>query len=116
MGFFARARDILGINARNLEYLVRYNPRKSRRFADDKLYTKHFLQARGVGVARLYASIRSRAQLRAFAPTTLPRSFVIKPNHGYGGEGIIVVVDTRGKTYTTAGGSRMSWVEIAKHC
>ena len=39
---------ILGINARNLLYIKPYNPRKAVIFADNKLATKHFFQARHV--------------------------------------------------------------------
>lgn len=59
--------------------------------ADSKLKTKQFLSARGIPVPRLIATIRTRRELEKFDFDSLPESFVVKPNAGYGGEGIIVI-------------------------
>ncbi|MFZ6035594.1 MAG: tyrosine/phenylalanine carboxypeptidase domain-containing protein [Patescibacteria group bacterium] len=115
MSVFAKVSGILGINARNLLYVSRFNSRKNRRLADDKLYTKRFLHARGIGVAKLFAQISSSAELHAFKPDRLPRRFVIKPNKGYGGEGIIAVQDTKNGTYTDAGGKEYRWADLYEH-
>lgn len=82
---------ILGLNARNLLYLRPYNPRKAVAFADNKLKTKAYLSARGIPGAKMYAKIESRDQLRAFDFGSLPDSCVLKPNYGFGGEGILVL-------------------------
>ena len=89
--FLPKNHGILGINARNLKYLKPFNPRKAVAFADDKLKTKAFLEARGVPVPRLYAKLGSREDIRNFDFSSLPDSCVLKPNFGYGGEGIIVL-------------------------
>lgn len=88
---FHSNRGVLGLNARNLLYIKPFNPRKAVAFADDKLKTKAFLSARGVPVAKLYARIESLRQLREFDFSTLPDECVLKPNYGFGGEGIIVL-------------------------
>jgi len=59
--------------------------------ADSKLATKHFLSTRGIPVSKLVATIRNYAELEKFDFTELPDSFALKPNAGFGGEGIIVV-------------------------
>lgn len=82
---------ILGINARNLEYIRPFNPKKAKYFADSKLKTKQYLSARGIPVPKLIATIRTRKDLLKFDFANLPENFVIKPNAGYGGEGIIVI-------------------------
>ena len=64
--------------------------------ADSKLATKQFLSARGIPVPKLIATIRNHIELEKFDFNTLPDSFVLKPNTGYGGEGIIVVEDKNG--------------------
>lgn len=79
------------MNARNLLYIKPFNPRKAVAFADDKLKTKAFLSARGIPVAKLYARIESLRQLREFDFSTLPEECVLKPNYGFGGEGILVL-------------------------
>ena len=115
MSFFKKASGILGLNARNLLFLSEFNSRANRKLADDKLYTKHFLSARGIGVPKLYATIRSLQELRNFNPKKLPKSFVVKPNRGYGGEGIIAIHDTRGKYYYDSNGDRYTWEDFYQH-
>lgn len=88
---FLSNKGILGLNARNLLYIKPYNPRKAVAFADDKLKTKAFLAARGVPVAKIYARIENRDQLRTFDFKSLPDECVLKPNYGFGGEGIIIL-------------------------
>ena len=88
---FLQNRGVLGINARNLLYVRPFNPRKAVAFADDKMKTKAFLSARGIPTARLYARIENRRQLANFDFKTLPDECVLKPNFGFGGEGIIIL-------------------------
>ncbi len=116
MSFLSKASGILGMNARNLLFLSRYNSRKDRRLADDKLYTKRFLQARGIGVAKLYGVIRTPAELRNFDTSTLPAQFIIKPNRGYGGEGIIAIQSRKGKKFVDPSGRTYSWDDLYEHC
>ena len=82
---------VLGINARNLEYLRPFNRKKAVQIADSKLKTKQFLSTRSIPVPKLLATIRNHSELEKFDFSTLPESFVLKPDAGYGGEGIIVV-------------------------
>src|SRR3989344_6187544 len=88
---FLSHHGVLGLNARNLLYIKPFNPRKAVAFADDKLKTKAYLGSRGVPVAKIYARIENRQQLREFDFRSLPDQCVLKPNEGYGGEGIIVM-------------------------
>lgn len=84
---------VLGINARNLLYIKPYNPKKAIKMADDKMKTKHFLSARGIPVPRLYGFISKHEEVERFDYHLLPQQFVLKPNLGYGGEGIIPVAE-----------------------
>jgi len=88
---------ILGMNARNLLYISRYNSAASKKFADDKIFTKQFLESRGVGVAKLYQIVKNQRQLTHEFFAGLPESFVIKPNRGFAGGGILVIVGKKGK-------------------
>lgn len=83
--------DVLGMNARALLYINKSNTRAATRLANRKLATKRLLQRAGVPTPRLYATIRSRRELKSFRWTRLPASFVLKPNSSYGGGGILVV-------------------------
>ena len=89
--FFKNGQKLLGMNARNLEFIRPYNLRRAKRLADDKLLSKKILKKNGVGVPRLLAKIKTVEELENFDWQTLPNSFALKPNRGFGGEGIIVV-------------------------
>ncbi len=83
---------ILWMNARNLLYIKKFNPKKAIRLADNKFKTKQFLSARGIPVPQTFALIKNRQELFDFNRKSLPeKEFVIKPNKGSKGEGIMVV-------------------------
>ncbi len=111
MKFFGNF-GVLGINARNLLYIRPYNKKKAIRLADDKLKTKYFLSARGIPVPKLYAVIRSQAELFKFDFSSLPSAFVLKPNLGYGGEGIIPFVGRKQGLFEKSSGQFMSQAEL----
>ncbi len=86
-----KSRDILGMNARNLNYIRPFNRKSAKRLADDKLGSKKRLKKVGLPVPELIAEIRSRQDLDNLDFSSLPKSFVLKPNFGFGGEGILIV-------------------------
>lgn len=112
---FFRKHGILGINARNFLYIRPFNPKKSVEFADDKLKTKAFLSARGIPVAKIYDRIYERKQLKRFNFSKLPDECVLKPNYGYGGEGILILKRDRYGEYTVGGKARISRPELVEH-
>ncbi len=83
--------SILGLNARNLRYIRPSNPRSAISIADDKLLTKKVLDRHGIPVQKLFAVVTRAKDLKDFRWNKLPSSFVIKPNHGFGGGGIVVL-------------------------
>lgn len=83
--------DVLGLNARTLQYITRANPPGATRIANNKLTTKKILQKAGIATPRLFGVISNRQELRRFRWTKLPSSFVLKPNNSSGGGGIMVV-------------------------
>jgi alpha-L-glutamate ligase-like protein len=82
---------ILGLNARNYEYLSNYNTSATRRIADSKLLTKSSLKKLNLPTPRLYKVFRKQSEVGTFDFTKINDSFVVKPNRGMGGKGIIVV-------------------------
>ncbi len=114
--FLPKDHGVLGINRRNLLYLRPYNPGKAVAFADSKLKTKLYLEARGIPVPKLYAKITSRDELRVFDFSSLPESCVLKPNAGYGGEGILIVQGRENEKWRIGDGSLLSGHEVREHC
>ncbi len=106
---------VLGINARNLLYLKPYNKDKAVLIADDKLKTKAFLSAREIPVPKLYGVIDSIDNLWKFDFNKLPDNFVIKPNLGYGGEGIIPIIDHEENSWISIDREKYSLKRIQKH-
>lgn len=89
--FKKKTQNILGMNARNLLYLYPYNSKRAIQLADNKLRTKKVLNKAKIPVPEVYNVVTDRYQLDEFNWESLPNSFVLKPNRGLGGEGILIV-------------------------
>ena len=88
--------DFLGLNSRNHLFTSRYNTRVGKRVANSKLLTKETLENAKIRVPKTYTKIENIEQLDNFDFLSLPVDFVIKPNNGLGGQGILVI-EKRGK-------------------
>lgn len=106
------------MNARNLDYVRPFNHVKGKRIADQKLLCKRVLKKAGLPVPGLIAKIRSQSELDAFDWATLPDSFALKPNRGFGGEGILVVYarkKNKPDTWVKADGSTINIDDLKNH-
>ncbi|MGB4942636.1 MAG: sugar-transfer associated ATP-grasp domain-containing protein [Candidatus Moraniibacteriota bacterium] len=118
LSWYAHSRTLLGMNARNLDYVRRYNHARGRRLADQKLKCKVALRKHGLPVSKLIAKITTNAELEHFNWTSLPESFALKPNRGFGGEGIIVVYARkkgREDAWVKADGSLVTIADLKNH-
>jgi len=97
------------MNARNLEYIQKYNWPESKKFADDKLYTKDFLESRWIWVAKTFRIIQNEKELESLTFKSLPESFVVKPNRGFWWEWIIVIKEKTKTWFKT-----ISWEDISR--
>lgn len=89
--FFKKSSSILGMNSRNLDFIRPFNLASAKRIADDKLFCKRTLIKNEIPTSKLIAKISNYEELENFDWQSLPSSFALKPNRGFGGEGIIVV-------------------------
>jgi len=96
--FFKKSKNILGINARNFTYLRPSNSLRAIRIADNKLLAKKILSKNGLPVLQTYSVIRKIEELKTFDWTSLPSTFTLKPNKGFGGEGILVIYGRKKKS------------------
>jgi len=104
-------------NERNKVYL-RKNSAAGRALADSKFRTKKVLSKAGVGVPKLIKRFRSIESLEKFRWEDLEGNFVIKPESGYGGEGIIII-RRRGKwagDWHKMNGDVISTQDLNLHC
>jgi alpha-L-glutamate ligase-like protein len=92
--------QLLGMNARNYLYIRKYNRRRQKMVADDKLLTKRRLLKAGIPTNAFLAQFNNLQEVREFDWSTLPSDFVIKPAHGYGGRGIHIIRKWNGESGT----------------
>jgi len=83
---------VLGMNQRNARCILEWNPRRHFAIVDDKLQMHRLCTRLGVPTPAVLEVIERHAQLRRFARIVAGlRDFVIKPNHGAGGRGVLIV-------------------------
>lgn len=112
------ASGVLGINARNCQYILRHNPRRLYPLVDDKLATKRLAIAAELPVPELYGVITNHHDVRQLPKLVAAhRDFVIKPAHGSGGDGILVVSARvkDGSAYRLVDGTIMDGDDISHH-
>jgi alpha-L-glutamate ligase-like protein len=95
--FVEKSRYVLGINARVLSYMRPSNSLRAVRIADNKLLAKRILRKAGLPVLETYGIVRNIEEMKNFDWTSLPSTFVLKPNRGLGGEGILIVYGRKKK-------------------
>lgn len=107
---------ILWQNARNLDYISKFNDDLAKKLADSKLKTKEFLQNKWVKVSETLAVIKNHKELDEFDLHSLPLPFVVKPNAWYGGKWIIVfdTKDGEGNFFTTDG-EKYDYEKLLEH-
>lgn len=112
--------EVLGINARNLEYVYPRNPRAHFYEVDDKLVTKAILLRNGVPVPRTLAVCESFCDLARLADVMADdhEGFVVKPACASGGNGILVarrLNDGRWAASSRRGPRPLSSEDVAEH-
>lgn len=116
--YFKKSRKILGMNARNLDYVRPCNRKNARKFADNKILSKRMLRKAEIPVPHLIAKISNLKDLDSFDWSALPNSFVLKPNRGFGGEGILVVYGRKknlDNVWVKADGSTITVDDLKNH-
>lgn len=102
------------MNYRNA-LIARYNPRMAIKGVNNKFETKELLAAAGVPVPRTLSLIEARDQLLSFDFNSLPDAWVVKPNHGRRGEGVLLIVGREGEAWRQASGKLITTVEMRNH-
>lgn len=107
--------SILGINRRNRNYIMFYNPRGKYPLVDNKLKTKELLSQHGIPTPELFFSIKDYRDMRCLGEAASLESFVVKPANGSQGRGILVVAGKDGEVWKTITGGRVSNVDLKYH-
>jgi alpha-L-glutamate ligase-like protein len=108
-----RESGILGLNQRNNRYTLAYNPRHLYPLVDDKVRTKQLALDAGLAVPELYGVVEIEHQIEELETllSAYPE-FVVKPAHGSGGDGVLVVAGRSKDLYRLASGVLMDEPEF----
>jgi alpha-L-glutamate ligase-like protein len=111
-----RELGVLGMNRRNAACILDHNPRALYPVVDDKLRMHELCGRIGVPTPAIYAAVQSYGHLRRLPEMLAGRDeFVVKPNRGSAGRGVLVVVGRQGTTYRRHNGERLSADALRQH-
>jgi len=112
-----RELGILGMNCRNARYILDHNPRALYPLVDNKLKMRDLCDEIGVPTPAAYGEIAFHSMLRRLADILKDREdFVIKPNRGSAGRGVLVVVGRANHRYLRHNGEQLRLEHIRQHC
>ena len=108
---------VLGMNRRNVSYISRYNPRHLFPLVDDKLQTKELALEAGVKVPDLIGVISEQHAVKELSQILQRCSsgFCIKPAHGSGGKGIMVITRQSEEGYRKSNGQFATISDLERH-
>lgn len=107
---------IMGINARNRDFILPNNRRRHYPLVDDKLLTKQLAVDAGIQVPELYGVVEFINQSGKVAELAAPhKQFVVKPCRGSGGGGIMVIQNVIGSSFQKANGELVSAADMQYH-
>src|SRR5262249_5562529 len=107
---------ILGMNRRNAACILDHNPRALYPVVDDKLRMHELCRRIGVPTPAVYASIDSYGHLRRLPELLAGRDdFVVKPNRGSAGRGVLVVIGRTGTDFVRHNGERLRADALRQH-
>ncbi len=115
---FRRLREagVLGINRRNADYIMPWNPRSAFPLVDDKVLTKKLAQEHQIPVPQLYYIIENHGDIGGMEKALAPlREFALKPARGSGGSGIVLVAGRGEKGFITQSGAVISPEDFGYH-
>jgi len=107
---------MLGMNARNLAFIQRYNERSRFPLVDDKLLTKLLAEEYGVPTPALRLVLRAQHQVqRVGRRLAALEGFAMKPAKGSGGKGIWVIQRRDEDAWVKASGARVGLADLQRH-
>jgi alpha-L-glutamate ligase-like protein len=111
-----RRAGILGMNARNTGAILDHNPRSQFPCVDSKRKMHELCQQIGVPTPELFAALLTHSALHHL-PRLLEKhqEFVIKPNRGAGGRGVLVITGRRGPDYLRHNGTLLVAEDLRQH-
>jgi alpha-L-glutamate ligase-like protein len=111
-----REAGVLGMNRRNAQCILDHNPRRLYPLVDGKLRLQELCKQIDVPTPEVYASIKSYALLRRLGLIVGERDdFVIKPNRGSAGRGVLVLVGRTERGFIRHSGETIRLEQLRQH-
>ena len=108
---------ILGMNHRNAACILDHNLCRLYPLVDDKLRMDRLCRRIGVPTPQVYAVVESYSSLRRLADLLGGRGdFVVKPNHGSAGRGVLVLTGAMATPSCAITASALAWIRCGNIC
>ncbi len=109
-------RGVLGMNRRNTACILDQNPRSRFPLVDGKLKMRDLCHSIGVPTPEVYAVVSAHSALWHLGRLLEKHdAFVVKPNRGAAGRGILVVVGREGGHFVRHNGQQLSLDDVRQH-
>ena len=107
---------ILGMNARNYKFIARLNKRRLYPLVDDKVQTKALAIQNGINTTQKIGIIEYQHDVKNLKNIVQNfKEFVIKPAHGSGGKGVLVIKKWDDEHFITASEKVLSYPQVYQH-
>src|SRR5207244_8883134 len=107
---------ILGMNRRNASCILDHNPRRLFPMVDDKLRMHDLCRQIAVPTPAIYGEIAYHSMLRRLPAVLDGRvDFVLKPNRGSAGRGVLVIAGRDGAAFVRHSGGRLRLEQLRQH-
>ncbi|OWK36445.1 alpha-L-glutamate ligase-like protein [Fimbriiglobus ruber] len=111
-----RTAGVLGMNARNTGCILDLNPRSRFPLVDNKRQMHELCRSIGVPTPDLYAALLSHHSLRSLPRLLADRDdFVVKPNRGAAGRGVLVITGKDGADFRRHNGTTITVEALRQH-
>ncbi len=109
-------KGVLGMNARNFNVIAKYNSRRLYPLVDDKVQTKNLAIKNGVKTPNLIGVIEHQFEVQNILEMVKDyQEFVVKPSHGSGGKGVLVIKAFTDDCFTLPSGRTITYNELYQH-
>jgi len=111
-----RENGVLGMNDRNYSVIAKYNDRSLYTLVDDKVKTKRLANDIHINTPKMIGIIEHQYEVKNLVKIVERyKTFVIKPAHGSGGKGVLVIKEFDGEKFCSASGEVLTFKDVYQH-
>lgn len=111
-----KEKGVLGMNDRNYSIIAKYNDRSLYTLVDDKVKTKQLANNINISTPKMIGIIEHQYEVKNLINLVKEyKTFVIKPAHGSGGKGVLVIKDFDGEKFCSASGEVLTFKDVYQH-